>query len=95
MRRFTRTPYYTGPDDPEISQVRGTLELGEMVSLIADRYDTTAEYANLIVGTIADARPGYSAGGMNTRGQPRNHQYVTCQLVVTRELRRTGNPYQP
>ena len=67
----------------------------EMVSLIADHYDTTAEYANLIVGTIGDARPGYSAGGMNTRGQPPGHQYVTCQLAVTRELRRTGKPYQP
>ena len=31
MRRFTRTPYYTGPDAPERGQVRGTLELGETV----------------------------------------------------------------
>ena len=31
MRHFTRTPYYTGPDDPERGQVRGTLELGETV----------------------------------------------------------------
>ena len=31
MRHFTRTPHYSGPDDPEIGQVRGTLELGETV----------------------------------------------------------------
>ena len=31
MRRFTRTPYYTGKDDPERGQVRGTLKLGETV----------------------------------------------------------------
>ena len=29
-----------------------------MVGLIADRYDTTAEHANLIVGTIADGPAG-------------------------------------
>ena len=42
----------------------------EMVGLIADLYDTTVEYANLIVGTIGDAIPGYSAGAMNSRGFP-------------------------
>ncbi|HYL34688.1 MAG TPA: acetamidase/formamidase family protein [Bryobacteraceae bacterium] len=30
-RRFTRTPYYTGPDDPARKQIRGTLKLGETV----------------------------------------------------------------
>jgi amidase len=30
-RRFTRTPYYTGPNDPERGKVRGTLKLGETV----------------------------------------------------------------
>ena len=25
MRHFTRTPYYSGPDDPAIGEVRGTL----------------------------------------------------------------------
>jgi amidase len=66
----------------------------DMVSLIAHHYNTTCEYANLIVGTIADARPGYSAGGLNMRGRP-GHRYVTCQLAVTKELRRTGKPYAP
>ncbi len=65
----------------------------EMVALIADRYDTSAEYANLIVGTIADARPGYAAAGMTQRGQ-RGSKYITCQLAVTKELRRTGQPYK-
>ena len=66
----------------------------EMVALIANEYDTTAEYANLIVGTIADARPGYSAGALNQRGH-RESKYVTCQLAVTKELRRTGEPFSP
>src|SRR6266446_2311722 len=30
-RRFTRTPYYTGPNDPERGKLRGTLKLGETV----------------------------------------------------------------
>jgi hypothetical protein len=30
-RRFTRTPYYKGPDDPERGKIRGTLKLGETV----------------------------------------------------------------
>ena len=37
MRHFTRTPYYTGPDDPERGQVRGTLELGETVVIGDER----------------------------------------------------------
>ena len=59
----------------------------EMVALIVDRYDTTVEYANMIVGTIADARPGFATGYMGG--------YLTCQLAITKELRRTGQPYQP
>ena len=31
MRRFNRTPCYSGPDDPEMGQLRGVLELGETV----------------------------------------------------------------
>jgi len=67
----------------------------EMVGLIADHYDTTVEHANLIVGTIADARPGYAAGQMNSRGRRHDSAYVTCQLAVTKELRRTGKPFRP
>ena len=59
----------------------------EMVTLIVDRYDTSVEYANMIVGTIADARPGFATGYMGG--------YLTCQLAITKELRRTGKPYQP
>ena len=198
MRKFTRTPYYQGPDDPEIGEVRGPLQLGEtvvietvgghdqdyekdhplragavmevfekrfsrpggrfhiegigpgdwvaieiidievgpygfyrnggphwgsirlvapeeewltsgrgsnweeavnsawseMVALIADEYDTTVEYANLLVGTLADARPGYAAGGLNSRGRPSDGAYVTCQLAMTKEIRRTGQPFE-
>ena len=59
----------------------------EMVALIIDRYDTTYEYANMIVGTIADARPGFATGYMGG--------YLTVQLAITKELRRTGEPYKP
>ena len=31
MRRFTRTPCYSGPEDPQRGAPRGTLELGETV----------------------------------------------------------------
>ena len=66
----------------------------EMVALIADEYDTTVEYANLLVGTLADARPGYAAGGLNSRGRPSDGAYVTCQLAMTKEIRRTGQPFE-
>ena len=59
----------------------------EMVALLIDRYDTSYEYANMIVGTIGDARPGFATGYMGG--------YLTCQIAVTKELRRTGEPYKP
>jgi acetamidase/formamidase len=59
----------------------------EMVALLIDRYDTTFEYANMIVGTIADARPGMATEYIGS--------YCTVQLAVTKELRRTGQPYRP
>ena len=59
----------------------------EMVALIIDRYDTNYEYANMIVGTIADARPGFAAEHIG--------DYCTVQLAITKELRRTGTPYKP
>lgn len=67
----------------------------DMVSLIAYLYDTTADYANLIVGTIGDARPGYAAGTLNSRGFPSPGSYVTCQIAMTKELHRTGEPFKP
>jgi amidase len=45
-RRFTRTPYYRGPDDPERNQVRGTLRLGETVVI------------EIPGGADADLKPG-------------------------------------
>ena len=54
---------------------------------LIDRYDTTFEYANMIVGTIADARPGFAPEYMGS--------YCTCQLAITKQLRRTGKPYEP
>ena len=54
-----------------------------------------AEYASLIAGTIGDARPGCALGTLTRRGGSAEGAYVTCQLAVTRELRRTGVPYKP
>ena len=67
----------------------------DMVGLVAHRYETTVEHANLIVGTIGDARPGYTAGQLNTRGFHRSNAYVTCQIGISKDLRRTGVPFQP
>ena len=52
MRRFTRTPHYSGPDDPEIGQVRGTLALGETV----------------IIETIGGADNDFEAAGETRAG---------------------------
>ena len=65
-----------------------------MVALIVDRYNTTIEHANFIVGTISDDRQGYAAGAINQLGSRRDNAYVTCQLAVTKELRRTGKPFK-
>ena len=81
----------TGANWPEAIKVAWT----EMVGLIADRYDTTVEHANLIVGTIGDAVPGYAAAMLNDRGFPVAKSYVTCQIAVTKDLRRTGEPFKP
>jgi amidase len=67
----------------------------DMVSLVQDQYGCTMEQANLIVGTLADARPGYSAGDLSVRGRPHASGYITVQLAVTKALRRTGEPYCP
>ena len=66
----------------------------DMIALISDRYECTVEEANLIIGTIADARPGYSAGDLSKRGRP-GAGYITVQLAVTKQLRRTGEAYKP
>ncbi len=41
-RRFTRTPYYNGPNDPERNKIRGVLKLGEtvIIDLPGDTGDT-------------------------------------------------------
>jgi hypothetical protein len=43
-RRFTRTPYLSGPDDPEQGQVRGSFKLGETVVIeIPGGFDSILE----------------------------------------------------
>ena len=53
MRHFTRTPVYTGPDDPERGQPRATLELGESV----------------IIDTVGGSDHDYEAAGETRAGQ--------------------------
>ena len=53
MRHFTRTPCYSGPDDPERGQPRGTLELGETV----------------IIDTVGGSDHDYEAAGETRAGQ--------------------------
>jgi len=65
-----------------------------MVALVCHLYDTTPEHANLLVGTLGDAVPGFVAAPLYSRGFPSN-LYVTCQIGLTRELRRTGAPLKP
>ena len=67
----------------------------DMVILVSHLHDTTPEHANLIVGTIGDAVPGYAAGTLNSRGFKADSAYVTCQIAITKELRRTGEPFKP
>jgi acetamidase/formamidase len=66
----------------------------EMVALVSHLHNTTAEHANLIVGTIGDAVPGYAAGTIFHRGFQRP-SYITCQIAIPKSLRRTGKPFQP
>ena len=53
MRRFNRTPCYTGPDDPERGQVRDTLQLGETV----------------VIETVGGSDHDYLAAGETRAGQ--------------------------
>lgn len=66
----------------------------DMVALVCHLYDTTPEHANLIVGTIGDAVPGYAAGTLNSRGFKNDSGYVTCQIAITKDLRRTGESFK-
>ena len=61
MRTFTRKPYYKGPDDPERTEVRGTLKLGETV-IIETPGGRDSELRPGMVPEIADVR-GSRGGG--------------------------------
>ena len=83
---FTRTPHYSGPDDPAIGQIRGTIALDETV----------------VIETIGGADNDYEAAGFLKGGQiisGASHRYmgnyVTCQIALTKALRRTGKPFTP
>jgi amidase len=66
----------------------------EMVALLSHLHNTTAEHANLLVGTLGDVVPGYAAGSIFHRGFQRP-SYITCQIGIPKTLRRTGKPFQP
>jgi hypothetical protein len=65
----------------------------EMVALLAQLHNTTAEHANLLVGTIGDVVPGYAAGKVFHRGFDRPN-YITLQSGIPKSLKRTGKPLQ-
>ena len=65
-----------------------------MVALLSHLHNTTAEHANLLVGTIGDVVPGYAAGNIFHRGFQRP-SYITCQIAIPKSLRRTGRPFEP
>jgi acetamidase/formamidase len=65
----------------------------EMVALLAQLHNTTAEHANLLVGTIGDVVPGYAAGKVFHRGFDRPN-YITLQIGIPKSLKRTGKPLQ-
>ena len=60
----------------------------EMVALVCQVHDTTAEHANLLVGTLGDAVPGFVAAPLYERGFRNDNAYVTCQIGLTKQLRR-------
>lgn len=66
----------------------------EMVALVQHLHNTTTEHANLLVGTIGDVTPGYAAGKIFHRGFERP-SYITCQISIPKNLKRTGKPWQP
>ncbi|CAN5520152.1 hypothetical protein BH23BAC4_BH23BAC4_12160 [soil metagenome] len=62
----------------------------EAVALVSHLYDITPDHANLIVGTLGDAVPGFVAAPLYNRGYATQGQYVTLQIAITKDLRRTG-----
>ena len=65
----------------------------DMVALVMQLYNTTAEHANRVVGTMADAVPGFAAGTLYNRGFQRP-SYITLQMSIPKTLRRTGHPFE-
>ena len=75
MRRFNRTPCFTGPDDPEIGQVRGVLELGETV----------------IIETVGGADNDYEAAGETKAGMITSRPKPSAQFPSGWSLRDSGH----
>ena len=65
MRRFTRTPYFKGPEDPERQELRGTLQLGETVVVeTVGGHDRTTRDGRLLAGDVMEVRrPPVAPGG--------------------------------
>ena len=58
MRRFTRTPHYTGPDDPARDEVRGPLQLGETVVIetVGGHDQDYTQQDSLLAGAVFEVR---------------------------------------
>ena len=58
MDRYTRTPCYSGPDDPEKGHVRGPLKLGETVIIetVGGHDQDYVAAGKLLAGDIMEVR---------------------------------------
>lgn len=81
-RRFTRTPLYNGPNDPERGKIRGTLELGErvIIDLPGDTGDTDLKPGVVPDPNVTPPRGSRPGGPFEIRGiKPRD--WVAIKII--------------
>ncbi len=82
FRRFTRTPYYTGPNDPERGKIRGTLKLGEtvIIDVPGDTGDTDLKPGVVPDPNVTPPRGSRPGGPFEIEGiQPGD--WVSIQII--------------
>ncbi|MBM3739452.1 MAG: hypothetical protein FJW39_27095 [Acidobacteria bacterium] len=81
-RRFTRTPLYTGPNDPERGKIRGTLKLGEtvIIELPGDTGDTDLKPGVVPDPNVTPPRGSRPGGPFEIEGiKPRD--WVSIKII--------------
>jgi amidase len=84
-RRFTRTPYFTGPNDPERGKIRGTLKLGEtvIIDVPGDTGDTDLKPGVVPDPNVTPPRGSRPAGPFEIEGvKPRDWLAIKIIDVV-------------